>query len=59
VEVAVNSEKLKSGRIELGFFMMKAYPKNKTTSQAADLNEYATYIDTFDHSLLKNTYEPT
>ena len=56
LEVAVNPEKLKSARIDLGFFMVKAYPKNETTLQAVDLNEYATYIGTFGHSSLKNTY---
>ena len=56
VELAVNPGKQKSDRIDLGFFMLKAYPKNETTFQTTDINEYAIYTDTFWCSRPKSTH---
>ena len=56
VELAVNSGQQKTVRIDLGLFMLKAYPKIETTFQITNLNEYATYTDTVGHSSSIITY---
>jgi len=56
VALAVKPGKQKSERIDLGCFMLKAYPKNETTFQTFDLNENASYTDTFSHLSPKMTH---
>jgi len=56
IERAVNPGKQKSDRIDFGFFMTEAYPKNESSFQSADLNENTAYVDTFSNLSLKMTH---
>jgi hypothetical protein len=42
--------------IDLGFSMLKAYPKNETALQTFNLNKNASYTDTFSHLSPKMTH---
>ena len=55
-ELAVNPGKQKSDRIDLGFFMLEAYPKIETTFQTTNICGNAIYTEAFGHLSPKMTH---